>query len=138
MNQLLQKVKNSFKAAMKGEESTSNLIKWWGIVSYLVSYFIINRIIKINDIRAIDVIISALAVIYFAWHIYVLKKCSPKKPILTKEEKKLLRIKARQEFKRKLLRKVFLQEPISEWNPVFVSMAVDVFSLVTFLRYILN
>jgi predicted membrane protein len=138
MNSIFNKVKASFKAAMKGEETTSNLIKWWGISSYLISYFVVNRIIKINNIRAIDVIISILMMIYFAWHIYVLKKCSPKKIKLTKEEKKLLRIKNREEFKKKLFRKMFLQEPISKWDPILVCMVIDVFSLATFLNYTIN
>ncbi len=138
MASLLNKVESSFKAAMKGEESLHNLIWWWGVTSYLLSYFVIDRVIKINNIRSIDIIISVLMSVYFAWHIYVLKKCSPKKPVLSKEEKKKLRQEARKEFGKKFLRKLFLQEPISKWNPVLVTAVVDIFGISTFLGYVFN
>jgi hypothetical protein len=138
MNEFFNKIESSFKAAMRGEENLSNLIWKWGLISYLLSYFVIDRIIKINDIRFVDVIISLLMTVYFGWHIYVLRKCSPKKPKLSAEEKKLLRLEARRQFTKKLLRKLFLQEPITKWDPVFVATVIDLFSLAIFLNYAVN
>lgn len=138
MNALLNKIDASYKAAMKGQESVHNIIWWWGIVGYLVSYFIIDRIIKINDFRALDIIISLMMVVYFSWHIYVLRKCSPKKPKLTKEEKKKMRIEARKNFGKSFMRKLLLQESITEWDPVFITMVMDVFCIANFLGYVLR
>ncbi|MBM5781968.1 MAG: hypothetical protein FJ368_00925 [Pelagibacterales bacterium] len=131
-----EKIKLSFKASLKGEENPKVLIYYWGLVSWFTAFFVIDKIIKINDIRVIDVSVSILTIIYFVWHIYVLKKCSPKKPKLTKEEKKKLKEEARKEIGKKLLRKLFLQEPIRKWDLIFVSMVFDAFCIAQFLGYI--
>lgn len=138
MNEFFNKIAASYKAAMKGEETVKNVIWKWGFIGYLVSYFIVDRIIKINDIRFIDIVLSLLMIVYFSWHIYVLRKCAPKKPKLSVEEKKLLRLEARRQFFKKFARKLFLQEPITKWNPVFVATVVDLFSVAIFLSYVVN
>jgi hypothetical protein len=132
---LLDKIETSFKASLKGEEKVENLIYYWGITAYLISYFIIDRIIQINNIRFIDITISLLTIAFFIWHIYAIKKCSPKKPKLTKEEKQAIREQARRELGKKLLRKLFLQESITKWDPAFITIIVDVFSISVFLSY---
>ncbi len=130
------KIESSFKASLKGEENPKILIYYWGFISWIIAFFVMDNVIKINDIRIIDVSVSVLTIIYFMWHIYVLKKCSPKKPKLTKEEKKKLKEEARREIGKKLLRKLFLQEPIRKWDPIFVSMIFDAFCIAQFLGYI--
>ena len=98
MNNIFSKIKESFKAALSGQETTNNLIRWWGVIAYLVAFFIFDGAIKMLNIYAVTVVLSVIAIIYFTWHIYVLKKCSPKKPKLTKEEKLK---KAKSELKKK-------------------------------------
>lgn len=136
MNGIFARIESSFKAAMRGEESTSILIKKWGIPAFLISFFIIDRAIIAVDNRIFDIVASVMAALYFIWHIYVLVKCSPKKPKLTKEEKRILRIQNRREFGKKLIRKLLLQEPISEWNPVKVTIITDVLFITQFLSYV--
>ena len=130
------KIKSSFKAATKGQETIKNLIWRWGAISYFLSYFVVNQIIKTVNLRFFDIAISLLMTSYFSWHIYVLKKCCPKKSPLTKEEKEKLREQTRKQFFKRFLRKIFLQEPISELNPITVVIVIDVFALATFLGYI--
>ncbi len=136
MNQTLNKIEASFKAAMRGEETIHNLIWYWGAIAYVTSYLINRLAIGGGHYRFFDITISVLICVYFVWHIYVLKKCSPKKPKLTKEEKRNLRILARKDFGKRFIRKLFLQEPLSEWNPVFVTVVIDVFSIANFINYI--
>ncbi len=136
MNGIFNRIEGSFKAAMRGEESTTVLIKKWGIPAFLISFFIADKLVMAFDQKVIDVLISSLVVLYFAWHIYVLRKCSPKKPKLTKEEKEVLKRQARKDLGRKILRKLLLQEPISEWNPVKVTIILDVLFITQFLGYI--
>lgn len=138
MTDLLNKIETSFKAAMRGEELIHKLVWWWGFIGYLVAYFIVDRIIKINNIAFIDILLSLLTVAYFSWHVYVLKKCSPKKPVLSKEEKKRLREESRKGLGKRVMRKLFLQEPISKWDPAFVSTIVDLFCIASFLTYLLR
>jgi hypothetical protein len=135
---LLEKIETSFKASLRGEETIDNLIYYWGITAYLFSYFVTDSIIKFNNIRFIDVTLSALTVSYFVWHIYAMKKCAPKKPQLTKEEKQAIRAEKRRELGKKILRKLLLQEPISKTNPAFITIVVDLFSIAVFLSYIIN
>ncbi len=136
MNGIFSRVEASFKAAMRGEESTSVLIKKWGIPAFLISFFVVDKMVMTFDQKAVDVSISSLATLYFVWHIYVLRKCSPKKPKLTKEEKAILKLQARKDLGRKILRKLLLQEPISDWNPVKVTIILDVLFIAQFLGYI--
>ena len=138
MNFLFNKVKTSFKAATKGEESVQNVIWWWGVCGYLGAFFIANRIVKISNIRIIDILVSLLMIIYFSWHFYAMRKCAPKKPKLSKEEKKRLREEARKDFTKKLARKFFLQESITKWDPILVVLAIDAFSIATFLQYVIR
>ena len=93
-NVFVGKIEKSFTAALKGEEQVKNLIYYWGISSYLFFYFVVEKTIKSVDLKFIDISLSAIAIIYFAWHVYVLRKCSPKKPKISKEEKKRLRKEA--------------------------------------------
>lgn len=136
MTNILKNIENSFKKATKGKETINNLIYYWGIISYLSCYFIINKILKIPGWEILDISVSILLIIYFVWHIYALKKCSPKKKKLTKEQKKQQRIKNKQDRPKRIMRKLFLQEPISKWNPVLVTIAIDLLAISHFLSYI--
>ncbi len=136
MKEFLNKAEASFKAAMRGEEAVQRIIWGWGAVGYLVAYFIADKLIKMVHIRAIDVIISLLMVSYFSWHFYVLKKCAPKKPQLTEKEKKELHEANRKEMGKKIMRKLLLQEPVGNSDPVFVTLVIDVFCIAVFLGYI--
>ena len=131
-------IEKSFKLALQGKETVKNLIWWWGAIGYLVSYFILDPLIVKVNLRFVDILISTLAVVYFSWHFYVLRKCAPKKPKLTKEEKAKLHLEQRKDLGKKILRKLFLQESISKWDPVFTCLVVDVFCVSRFLLYILK
>ena len=100
-NYLSQKIfilKNSFIFANKGEENVDFLIWIWGVPSYIISYFVINKsILAVNNLW-FDYSLSILISIFYIWHIYVVKKCAPKKPKLTKEEKKQLKIQNKGTF----------------------------------------
>lgn len=136
MNDIFARIDSSFRAAMRGEESTTTLIKKWGIPAFLISYFLIDRAIIGFNNRIFEVAASSFTAIYFAWHIYVLRKCSPKNPKLTKEEKQIQKIQRRKEFWKKTMRKLLLQESISEWNPVKVTMIFDVLFIAQFLGHV--
>jgi len=136
MNQIFSKIETSFRASMKGEETTNNLIWWWGVIGYFVSYFGADKIVKTSNLRSVDVAVSMIMTVYFIWHIYVLRKCSPKKPQLTKEEKQKIREERRKDLGKKIMRKFFLQESITKWDPVVVTIAIDLFCIANFVSYI--
>ena len=136
MNDILSKVKNSFKDSLKGKETVNNVIYYWGVIGYLVAYFIVNKAILASKLLVVDIILSIIAICYFAWHFYVLRKCSPKKPKISKEEKKRLRAEARKGRSKRFFRKLFLKEPITKWDPVMVSFVADVFCITQFVGYI--
>ena len=136
MKEILNKIEESFKKSMNGEEDLKIVIRYWGIIGYLVAFFIFNKIIKMNKIAAVNSTIAMVAIVYFAWHFYVLIKCSPKKPHLTKEEKQELRAKRRAEFFKSLGRKLLLQEPFTKWNPVLLTQVVDLFCITHFFMFI--
>lgn len=136
MDQILGKVKTSFKNATDGKETTSNLIFKWAIPSYLISYFIVNKAILAVNSTFFDLLLSILAIIYFAWHIYALRKCSPKK---AKIDKKKLSDKEKRELgrerRRRFIRKLLLKESISKWDPIFMTYVMDIFCIAHFVSY---
>ncbi len=138
MTSIISKIEDSFKRAMKGEESVNIIIWWWGVVAYLISYFVMNKLVRTVDIKAIDILVSLIATVYFCWHFYVLRKCRPKKPKLTKEEKKIQKMKKRKEFGKKFFRKIFLQEPITKWDPIFITLVIDAFCVAHFFGYVVR
>lgn len=136
MNGILSKIESSFKASLRGEESINTLIYRWGLVGWIVAYFIANKLIRMIDLRFVDVLISIAASGYFIWHIYVLRKCSPKKPKLSKEEKRKLREESRKDLGKRMMRKLLLQESIKKWDPIVVTMVIDAFCMANFLGYV--
>lgn len=136
MNGILSKIESSFKASLRGEESINTLIYRWGLISWIVAYFIANKLVRMIDLRFTDVLISIVAASYFIWHIYVLRKCSPKKPKLSKEEKRKLREESRKDLGKRMMRKLLLQESIKKWDPIVVTMVIDAFCMAHFLGYV--
>lgn len=136
MKNILSKIESSFKASTKGEESINVLIYGWGLVGWIIAYFAANKLIKMIDFTFVDILISILSASYFIWHIYALRKCSPKKPKLSKEEKRKLKQEARKDLGKKIMRKLFLQESIRKWDPAFVSTVIDLFCVGQFLSYV--
>lgn len=127
----------SFNKSNQGKETVSNLIWKWGIPSYLIAFFVIEKIIRIKGLFILDVLIVAVIFCFYTWHIYAIHKCKPPKPKLTKEEKKLLKEKKKREFKKRFIRKLLLQESFSKWNPITVTTVFDVFCIAHFLSYVI-
>ena len=138
MKEFATKIKVSFLSSLKRQESPQALIRWWGLISYIFFYFVVNKIIMASDNKFLDLLLSWIAVIYFSWHAIVLKLCAPKKPKLSKEEKAKLRIEKIKNAPKQIMRKILLQEPISKWNPIFMTILVDMLFITHFLGYILR
>ena len=125
-------ITQSLILASKGEEKF-NIIKWyWGFLSYIFCFFVIEKIIKIISLKIIAAIIAYLVIGYYVWHIYVSIKCAPKIPKLTKEEKEIKRLKEGG-FGKKLTRKLLLQESFSKLNPRNLLISVDLFMILHFI-----
>lgn len=128
-------ITQSLILASKGEEKF-NIIKWyWGFLSYIFCFFVIEKIIKIISLKIIAAIIAYLVIGYYLWHIYVSIKCAPKIPKLTKEEKEIKRLKEGG-FGKKLTRKLLLQESFSKLNPRNLLISVDLFMILHFISLI--
>jgi hypothetical protein len=131
----IKSIELSFDKANKGQEQLNIIIYWWGVLAYLIAYFVLNKIIFLVHIKTIDILVSILACIYFIWHIFVLHKCKPKKPELSDEEKKKIELERKKEMPKKIIRKIFLREPIFKWNIISVITAVDLFAIAHFSGY---
>jgi len=136
MKEIFSKIETSFRKAIKGEENLSIVIWFWGAIAYVTAFFIIEKMVQGVNLISFDVVISVVMVVYFVWHLYVLIKCNPKKPKLTKEEKERLKEEARKERGKRILRKLFLREPITQTNPVIVTAVIDLFFISHFGGYI--
>lgn len=130
------KIKYSFAQANNGEEDVYLLVNKWGIYSYIIFFFVVDNIVKFNQIKLIDLLISSFAIVYFSWHIYALIKCKPTKPKISDEEKKKIRKEKIKNMPKSFLKKLFLQESIGKWNSVNVSIAADLYFITLFLSYI--
>lgn len=136
MKEVFLNIEESFKRIMRGEEPLSKVIWSWGLFAYIISFFIFDHFVKVVDYRSFDIVISLLTVIYFSWHVYALVKCNPKKPKLSEEEKRQLKLKSKMERGKRILRKLFLQESLTQTNPAVVCAAVDFFFIAHFGNYI--
>ncbi len=137
LKEFLSKAENSFKEASKGREDLKILIRYWGIPAYIFFYFIVTRIIDSVDLFVVDLIFSSIAVIYFSWHVYAMFKCKPKKPKLTKEEKEELKKERAKRLSRSFTRKLLLQESVSKWDPVTITIILDLYFVLLFLGNII-
>jgi len=131
-----EKIKYSFTQANKGKEDVYLLVNKWGIYSYIIFFFVVDNIVKFNQIKFIDLLISSFAIVYFSWHIYALIKCKPVTPKISDEEKKKIRKEKIKNMPKSFLKKLFLQESIGKWNSVKVSIAADLYFITLFLSYI--
>lgn len=122
------KVKNSFLLSLKGKEELRVIIRWWGILGYLFFYFVVSKLVRFSDFALLNYFFSILAILYFSWHIFALKKCEPKKKKPSKEEKQ----QRRKDLPKRFLRKLFLQEPVTQWNTVTVLIALDLLYILMF------
>ncbi len=122
-----------FKLANQGKEDIIIILWFWGGCAYLIA-FLVSKIIAGSSLAFVKFLLGLPIMAYFIWHIWVIKKCSPKKPTLTKEEKEQLK---QQRFKR-LMRKLFLKEPITKWNPSLIGMLIDVYVILCFLTYLIR
>jgi hypothetical protein len=135
---VLKIIEESFINSIKGGEKLNILIYYWGFISYIICYLIINKIIYAIDIRTIDIFLSLIVCIYFIWHIYVIHKCKPKKIKLSLEEKKKNDLLKKKELPKKIMRKIFLKESIFKWDIVNVITAIDLFCIASFSSYFFN
>lgn len=131
---LIKKIQTSFKASTQGKENISILIWYWGVLTYVVFYVLINWLIGMIRWRILSAVICIFAAVYFGWHIYALLKCRPKKPKLSKEEK--AQLKEKHHFYKSFGRKFFLQEPWFKWNPITALVVIDILFLLHFLTKI--
>lgn len=136
MKEVFSKVSSSFTKANHGEELVSRVIWWWGALAYLIAFFVANKLVREINIRSVDIVISLVMMLYFAWHMYAVKKCAPKKPKLTPEEKKKLQAERRHNLSRSVARKLLLQEPLTKWDPVFITITIDLLCITHFFSYI--
>ncbi|MFT5702938.1 MAG: hypothetical protein ACJAZX_000670 [Rickettsiales bacterium] len=124
------KLKNSFGLASSGKEEL-NIVLWlWGGISYVVAFFA-NAIILSINIDLIQLILAIIIISYFIWHIIVIKRCSPKKIRLTKEEK----IQLKNDRYKRWVRKLLLKESFTKSNPALVGMVIDLYIIVCFAGY---
>ena len=129
---LFSKIKHHFNIAKKGKEDLVIVLWVWGGVAYILSFFI-NKIIIVANFMLIKWIIAILVIIYFIWHIIIIKKCSPQKTLLSKDEKKRLK----KDRTKRFLRKLFLKEPITKWNPSLIATIIDLYIIIHFANYLI-
>ena len=135
MKNFLNKIKKSFINSSKGLENFSVITWGWGALSYIVSYFIFNKLIYLINSKFFDYSLAILLIIYFIWHFYVAIKCYPKAPKLTKEEKEKLKLE-RGGASKSFMRKLFLQEPITKMNTRNMLCAIDILAILHFYSFI--
>jgi hypothetical protein len=136
MDNIFVRIRNSFLQAWHGQEDLQNIVWWWGILTFPIA-FLLTKLIRFNEILAIDIILSALAIIYYIWHIIVLHKCSPKIPKLNLEGQEMTKEERRKEFAKSFGRKLFLKEPITKWNTTSFVTVIDIYIITVFVGYII-
>lgn len=128
---LFERIKYRLQLAHNGKEEVSKVIWIIGGISYIVAFFLSKLILSIK-IMFIKWIMAILIIVYFIWHIMAIRKCSPAKPKLTDEEKEA----RKKDHYNRFLRKLFLKEPITEWNSATFAIVVDLYVILVFAGYL--
>jgi predicted membrane protein len=136
LNKIKIKIKESFAKSWAGKEDYQIITHWWGILAYIITFFVLNPIINANPFGIIDLIIAAIIIIYFILHIIFLRKNKASKPKLSKEEKEKLAKIAEMSKSKRFARKLFLQESITKWRPGMVYGAIDLLIILEFYKYL--
>jgi hypothetical protein len=126
-------IKCHFDLVHKGKEDLAIVLWVWGGGAYLLSFFI-NKLVLFINLLFIKWIISILVIAYFVWHIIIIRRCAPKKPPLSAEEKE----KLKKDRVKRFMRKLFLREPFTKWDPAIVGIAINFYVIVHFLEYLLK
>jgi hypothetical protein len=126
-------IKHHFDLVHTGKEDLVIVLWVWGGGAYLLSFFV-NKLVLFINLLFLKWVISMLVIAYFVWHIFIIRRCSPKKPPLSPEEKEKLK---KDRFKR-FFRKLFLREPFTKWDPAVVGIAINLYIIVHFLEYLLR
>ncbi len=126
-------IKRHFDLVHDGKEDLVIVLWVWGGAAYFASFFI-NKLVLFVNLILIKWSLSILVIAYFVWHIIIIRRCSPKKLPLSKEEQEQLK---KDRFKR-FLRKLFLKEPFTKWNPAVIATVIDLYIIVYFLEYLIK
>lgn len=130
-------ISSSFLKASRGEESL-NALTWWGVIIYIFSLFILEtRILPKISFLPLAFAIDLTALLFFIWHIYVIRKCLPKEAKLSKEDKKIIALQNRLERPQKILRKIFLQEAMFNIKNSTILVILDLFFIISYLQKII-
>ena len=120
----------------KGEEVFFRVIWFWGVLFYIVSFFL-EKAIQAIFWKFFSFMISLITISYFVWHIYAIHKCKPKRKKLTKIEKKIIKQKAKQQFLKTFMKKLLLQQSWSKWKSETVITAIDLYIILHFATYVI-
>lgn len=131
IHNFLNKIKHSFIESTKGRESFSVVTWMWGGLFYFITIMLIEPRISSSYVGFFGRFLSSLIVLYALWHFYVSIKCAPKKLALSKEEKKLEKMKQTSFFS-SISKKFFLQEPITKINPRNILVLLDLYIVIHF------
>lgn len=131
--ELFSNIKQSYHLAWNGKENLKNVFYLWGGLAY-IGAFLANKLVRFNTITVIDWLICSIVIAYFVAHIIVVRRCTPKKPPLSKEEKEQ---RKKDRFKR-FYRKLFLQEPLTKWDSSKVVIAADIYVILYFFEYLIK
>lgn len=137
LKSFIAKAELSFKKACRGKEEIKILIRYWAIPSYIFFFFGIDSLVVSINFLVIDLVLSSFAVIFFSWHMFAMIKCKPKKKKLTTEEKKELKKNKRKNLSKSVMKKLLLQESITKWDPVTLTIVADFYFFILFLGNII-
>jgi len=127
------KIINSFKKCNEGKENFDIVIYYWGIAAYFVNFFILEALIIKNGIYIINFILSLLISLYFAWHIFAINRCKPKKESLSNVKKIVTKQQLRSKRLKNIFDKIFLRKSITNFNPPFIMTIVDLYIIASYL-----
>ena len=131
VNILLNKIKKSFILSYQGQEKLSVVIYFWGMLLLILFIFIINPILSKIDNIFIRIIIIIFAILCCIWHIFVIKRCTPK---LTKIDKQKINPNQKSKFMSQFGKKIFLKEPITKPRPSITTAAIDIYFIMHYIH----
>lgn len=134
IKELKNKIFTSIKQATFGKEDINTVLYIYGASLILITVIIVKFLIPFVHIYFEKFILYSLSLI-FAWHIYIIFRCKPKAPKLTKEEKEIVKIKARKERWRNFIDIMLLRKGWFNLSSTTIAICIDLFCLLELITY---
>jgi hypothetical protein len=146
LKKIFEMVKNTFKILVEGNGNFNRILFLWGVVPNVVLILFFQRKIEIFRFRFFTLFICILIIVYFLWHIFIVRKTlkiQPQYKVVKVKKKDLYKGKTKEEIaemkkeeRKTAVKKMFLLEAWDSTPNYVIVICLDAYTVLTQLQII--